>query len=261
MVALKGAVIGATMLIPGVSGGSMAMMLGIYDRLIMAVSSFWQHKRRSLLALLWFCAGAGTGMFLFAKPLLSLLERFPLPAGFFFVGAVAGGIPVVCRKAVTGRRFTWHVPAYVLLGVALVAGLSCLPGIHLAAGTGACQAPVLLLVGLVAAVALVLPGISVSYLLLLLGLYDPTIQAINALDLGFLLPLAAGVLAGILLTTKVLERLMTRHPRPTYLVILGFVLASVPAVFPGWPAGIGELLLCLAALAAGFGAIYRLSRL
>ena len=133
--------------------------------------------------------------------------------------------------------------------------------LDLAAGTGACQAPVLLLVGLVAAVALVLPGISFSYLLLLLGLYDPTIQAINALDLGFLLPLAAGVLAGILLTTKVLERLMTRHPRPTYLVILGFVLASVPAVFPGWPAGIGELLLCLAALAAGFGAIYRLPRL
>lgn len=261
MIAAKGAIIGATMLIPGVSGGTMAMILGIYDRLILSVSTFWQHKLRSLRALLWFCVGAVLGMFLFARPLLHLLERFPLPAGYFFVGAVAGGIPVIYRKAAAGGAFTWRMPVYVLAGVAIVLTMSRLPNLYLSAAEGIWRVAALLLAGVVAAVALVLPGISVSYLLLILGLYNSTIQAINRLDLGFLLPLGIGLVGGILLSAKLLDRLMTRHPRPTYLVILGFVLASVPAVFPGLPGDVGQAVLCLLTLAAGFGALYKLSHL
>ena len=116
-----------------------------------------------------------------------------------------------------------------------------------------------MLAGVIAAVALVLPGISVSYFLLLLGLYDETMRAITTFYFPFLIPLALGLLLGIILTTKLLERAMKRHPQPTYLIILGFVLGSIAEVFPGiptWP----ELLLCLVTLAAGFLAIYFLSR-
>ena len=86
--AAKGAAIGGTMLIPGVSGGTTAMMLGIYDRLIQAVSGFRRHKRESFFFLLWFCLGACAGIFLLARPLLSLMEHFPRPAGFFFLVSV-----------------------------------------------------------------------------------------------------------------------------------------------------------------------------
>ena len=97
-------------------------------------------------------------------------------------------------------------------------------------------------------------------LLLLLGLYDGTMTAIARLDLAFLFPLALGLLAGIFLFTRALDLLMTRYPRATYLVILGFMLASLPTLLPGLP-GAAEWLPCLLSLLAGFLIIHRVSRL
>ena len=106
---------------------------------------------------------------------------------------------------------------------------------------------------------LVLPGISISYLLLLMGIYDEMMRAVSEFYLPFLLPLAAGLVLGILLITKGLEYAMTRHPHPTYFIILGFILGSIGELFPGIPSG-GELVLCILTLAAGFFAVLLLSR-
>ena len=153
------------------------------------------------------------------------------------------------------------MPVYVLLGAALVLALNRLPvPAHEAAAGGAGGFLLLLLAGALSAAALVLPGISVSYLLLLLGLYDGTMTAIARLDLAFLFPLALGLLAGIFLFTRALDLLMTRYPRATYLVILGFMLASLPTLLPGLP-GAAEWLPCLLSLLAGFLIIHRVSRL
>ena len=113
---------------------------------------------------------------------------------------------------------------------------------------------------MVAAVALVLPGISVSYLLLVLGLYGSTIEAIDQLNLPFLCSLGLGLAVGIIATTKLLEHLMQVHPRATYLIILGFVVASIPTIFPGVPAGV-EWIACLLTLLAGFGVVFNVSQL
>ena len=235
--AAKGAVVGGTMLIPGVSGGTTAIILGIYDQLVRAVSGFRAHKRESLRLLFWFCLGACGGILLLARPLLGLLERFPLPTGCFFLGAVAGSVPAVYRKSRI-QHFQWRVPVYVLLGAALVLALNRLPvPAHEAAAGGA--------------------G---GFLLLLLGLYDGTMTAIARLDLAFLFPLALGLLAGIFLFTRALDLLMTRYPRATYLVILGFMLASLPTLLPGLP-GAAEWLPCLLSLLAGFLLIHQVSRL
>ena len=78
----KGAIVGGTMLVPGVSGGTMAIILGIYDQLVHAVASFRRQPRQNLLFLFLFCVGGGLGMLLFSRPLLSLLNAFPLPMGY-----------------------------------------------------------------------------------------------------------------------------------------------------------------------------------
>lgn len=93
IIALKGLFVGGTMLVPGVSGGSMAMILGIYHELIASISSFLKHKKESLLFLGVFVIGALVGMALFARPLEALIERFPMPTLYFFIGAVVGGVP------------------------------------------------------------------------------------------------------------------------------------------------------------------------
>lgn len=247
------------MLVPGVSGGSMAMILGVYNKLVSSVSSFRKHKRESFFFLMLFSLGGGLGMLLFANPLLSLIEKYPMPMLYFFLGAVAGGVPLIFRQAEI-KRFSWKVPLYITVGLLVVALFAILP-------TGAFQSEMeagiisfllLMLAGFIAAVALVLPGISVSYLLLIMGLYDETMRAISEFYLSFLVPLGIGLLLGIVLTTKILEKAMTKHPHPTYLIILGFVLGSMAEVFPGIPTG-PELLLSLFMLAAGFGAIRLLS--
>lgn len=187
-----------------------------------------------------FCSGsvwaAGLGICLLAKPLLHLMQAFPLPCGFFFLGAVAGSVPTIYQKS-SASSFEWRVPVYILLGVTLVLLLSWIPTASPAAVDWSWPPLLLILAGSVAAVALVLPGISVSYLLLLLGLYDSTIHALDSFDLTFLLPLAVGLIIGILSTAKLLEHLLTRYPRATYLIILGFMLASLPTLFPAGPRG------------------------
>ena len=96
---LKGLFVGGSMLIPGVSGGSMAMILGIYDKLITSVSSFFKHKKQSMIILGTFVLGAGIGILLFAKPLLYLTDTFTFPMMYLFMGAVVGSIPMIYKKA------------------------------------------------------------------------------------------------------------------------------------------------------------------
>lgn len=258
--ALKGMVVGGTMLVPGVSGGSMAIILGIYDRLISSVSSFMKHKRKSFLFLMTFALGGGLGMFFLAKPLMGLIERYPMPMLYFFLGAVAGSIPLILRQAEV-KKFTWAVPGYILLGVLVLFLLSLLPtgAFDTEIKAGAMSFLLLTAAGLIAAVALVLPGISVSYLLLLMGLYDETMRAIGEFYFPFLIPLGIGLLLGIILTTKILERVMLNYPQPTYLVILGFMIGSMTEVYPGFPQG-WECLLCFGAMSVGFLGIYFLSK-
>ncbi|MBO5373063.1 MAG: DUF368 domain-containing protein [Lachnospiraceae bacterium] len=255
----KGLVIGGTMLVPGVSGGSMAMILGIYNQLISAVSSLFSNLRKNLLFLIQFVAGAGIGILLFAKPLLTLIELYPKPMLYFFLGAVAGGVPLIYKQAKV-KHFSFFYLFYILIGILLVSMFALFPTDVFSANNyhATSQMLFLFIAGLIAAIALVLPGISVSYLLLVLGLYDKTMQAISAFDMGFLVPLGFGVLAGILLVTKTLEFAMDNYPKITYFIILGFVLGSLYETFPGLPVGL-EWIICSLMVATGFLVILILS--
>ena len=236
------------------------MILGIYDRLIEAVSSFFKNKKENFLFLFLFVISAGIGMLLLAKPILSLLETYPKAMGFFFIGAVAGGIPAIYKQAQVGEFSLKHV-IYVGVGVLVVMLLSLFPtdGFMEKMGDGSSSMVFLILAGIVAAVALILPGISVSYLLLVLGLYHELMRAISEFDMSFLFPMGIGLFIGILLLTKGLEFLMRRYPQMAYLTILGFVLGSLAEVFPGIPIGT-EWVFCMIAVGIGFYFIFTLAK-
>lgn len=260
--AFKGLIVGGTMLIPGVSGGSMAMILGIYDRLISALSSFAKSKRKNTVYLAIFVLGAILGMVLLAKPLEALMTRYPKPVMFFFMGAVTGSVPMIFSKAKV-KKPSWKSFIYLAIGISCVVAISYIPqGLLGDTGFTFTGILVLFLAGIVAAIALVLPGISVSHMFLMLGIYNKILEIIsfkNTGDILFLLPLAAGMVIGIIASAKLLERAMNNYPEQTYLVILGFLIASVIDVFPGLPAG-GEIIICILLFAAGLLAIYFLSR-
>lgn len=260
---IKGAIIGGTMLVPGVSGGSMAMILGIYDRLISAVGTFLKDVKSNLLFLCIFAFGGVVGMIALSTPISYLMEHFTKPFMYFFLGAVAGSIPFVYRHAkVNDNAWTSRVKQvlYLIVGMVVVMTFSFLPEDTFVGGseTGG-NIVVQLIAGVIAAIALVLPGISVSYMLVLMGIYDSTVNAISRLDIFFLLPMGLGLFLGIVLITKLLENAMKKHPEPTYLIILGFMIGSVVQVFPGLPVGAVEWLLCVNLALGGFGVILGIS--
>ncbi len=123
---LKGLFVGGSMLIPGVSGGSMAMILGIYDKLITSVSSFFKHKKQSIIVLGTFVLGAGIGILLFAKPLLYLTDTFTFPMMYLFMGAVVGSIPMIYKKADI-KKISLSVILYTILGMAIIFMISLIP--------------------------------------------------------------------------------------------------------------------------------------
>jgi putative membrane protein len=258
---VKGLVIGSSMLIPGVSGGTMAITLGIYDQLIKMVNEMTNRRYKKLPLLLLFVAGAGIGMLLFARPILFFSEVVHRPTMYFFIGAVAGGIPFMFSKANEGEKMKVSSLIYLVIGAAIVFVLDILPENLFAIGgnRGIFAVFLLFIAGIIIAVALVLPGISASYMLLMLGMYDITMNAIKNFDLSYIIPLVIGGCTGIILTTKTLEKAMKNHAKVTYLMILGFMAASVIKVFPGLPHGT-EIILCPILFMVGYTLIYRLSR-
>ncbi len=258
--ALKAMLIGASMLIPGVSGGTMAIILNVYDKLLSSVSHFFSAPKKNAAFLGVFVAGGLLGVFLFSNIILTVTNTFPFPMMFFFMGAILGGLPALLDHAKTESGFQLRQILYVLIGAAVVLAMSFEPTGLFTAGTGFQAVLVLFIAGILCAAALILPGISISYMLLIFGLYEPAMTAIHTLDFGFLLPIGFGLLAGILLMVKLLEKAMVKAPQVTYPVIIGFLLGSLPQVFPGIPTGFNWII-CPVMLAAGFAGIMLLSRL
>lgn len=252
----KAFLIGATMIVPGVSGGTMAMILGIYDRLISAVSSFRKHPRDNFLFLILFTIFAGLGVFLFSTPVSWLLEHYEIPTLYFFIGAVAGGIPLIEQKSGM-KKVDFVTVLYLLAGALVVVLISKFPQDFIGHMKidGISHWPKLGIAGMVLAVALILPGVSFSHFLLILGLYEKTLTAVKILDFSFLIPLAIGVFLGIVIFSKLLEFVLGKYPKGSYLLILGFIIGSVAMIFPGVPKG-GEIVLSTITAPIGFWLIY-----
>lgn len=217
----KGVLVGGTMTIPGVSGGTMAILLGIYEPLLGALSHMRKEFRSSAVLLLVFGMGAASGILGFSGALLTCMERYPAVTACFFMGAVAGGIPSLLKK---GERNLWAL----LGGGAGVLLLEQIPGDLLALkGSGPTGILLQIAAGFLVAAALILPGISVSQTLVLLGIYEPFFQALRTGRLLTVLPLAVGTVGGIFALAGLLEKALLRYPRYMYSMILGFVAASL----------------------------------
>lgn len=232
-VILCGFITGSVMAVPGISGGSAAMVIGVYDDLLRAVSRCFSEPRRNIPLLLRFALGGILGLFLMAGAISWLLTtQAEVPVRFLFLGAVAGGIPAIFRKAGV-RRLNASGLVLILSGAAAVLLLASFPeGLFTPGERGFADMALQFTGGVLLAAALVLPGISASHFLYMLGIYDAVMEKLSTLDLIPLLPLAAGTVLGIFLTARLIETLFQRHQAGTFLVILGFMLASLRELIP-----------------------------
>lgn len=272
LIMLKGFIIGSSMSVPGVSGGTMAILLGIYDKLISSISNFLKDIKGNILFLMKFCIGSFVGIGSLAFVIKWLLEEFPLPVSFFFLGAVIGGIPALYKKTKESSLRISSV-IYFLIGLILVISIGFLPvgNFDVSSGSGATHFLMLLVTGIIIALALVLPGISTSHMLLVLGMYDTMLIAITKFDVVYIGILGISTVIGIFLITKPIEWTLNKFPHQTYCMIIGFVLGSTSEIFrdkiiPAIPADanirwwISSILISIVTFVLGYYAIMSLSR-
>lgn len=244
---LKGLAIGTAAIIPGISGGTIAFMLGIYDQIIDAIVSIRRHTKQSLQVLLPVGVGVIVAIGLLSYPMGLALMYAPFPTVTLFAGFIIGSLPQL-RKDLP-RTFNAKslgflvVPAIVamLLGVFSVIGE--LDATSVLTGDAFLPKLSLLVVGLLGVSAFVVPGISGSMLLLSIGFYEPVLSSLrrlleNLFDMNGLLPevinfglLGIGALGGFALISVLMKWLLTHHRNEVNLAVFGFILGSLVAIF------------------------------
>lgn len=243
---LQGMVVGIANIIPGVSGGTMMVAMGLYDKLIHAITHLKSEFKESLKLLLPIFAGAGIAIVALSRLFEFLLETYPIPTNFAFCGLIAGSLPFIFKK-VKGHKVTVGkiIPFLILFGVVIVMALLGETGGNSAdVSFGLVNVIKLFGVGVIAAATMVVPGVSGSMMLMLLGYYDTILKTINdfvdalvkfdmgglTTGVGVLAPFGIGVVIGIFLIAKLIEFIFSKAEIHAYYGIIGLILASPIAI-------------------------------
>ena len=250
--AAKGFAIGSAMTVPGVSGGTVAIILDIYDKMVFSVASIFKDFKKNFFFLFTVGLAMLLGMISLSKLILLLSNIAPVPVRFFFIGAIVGSIPMLFRKTELKKVSPVSV-IFCLLGVVCVFALDLIPSglLDLSGSFSLAQIPAFLIGGVALAVSLILPGISFSHMLLVFGLYERFYEALTSFDIVFLICLGIPIAIGILAFIKLLEFVLTKYPVQSYSAILGFVIASIKDIYIGFPSGIGMVIGTVLAFIAG----------
>lgn len=226
---LKGACVGIADAIPGVSGGTIAFILKIYDRLLDAIDLNIKKLIKNLPFIIPLGIGVVLGIFAASKVLGYLFENHNVPTQFFFMGIIIGSLPAIfkeCRSS--GKLKPVHILPFAIAAVGIVLFNSLKEG-SAAIGTN----PVAIIVmTAIAAAAMILPGLSGALVLKILGGYDGAIQAVSTLDIGTLIFYAVGAVIGLLGAAKIISILLSKCKTGTYCAILGLIIGSIPAIYP-----------------------------
>ncbi len=238
---------GLANLVPGISGGTMLLASGIYPRFIGAIAELSTLKFRlaSIAVLGVVVAAAGAGILLLAGPVKDLVVDHRWAMYSLFIGLTLGGVPILRTMLGVPTRSVWMGAGAGFVGMALLALVQ-------AQGTGGSETAeagkvLLFLAGVAGASAMILPGVSGGYLLLVLGVYVPILSAIERLKsglegrdwalvtdvgLGVCVPVGLGVVVGIVAVSNVLKLLLQRFEKATLGVLLGLLLGAVVGLWP-----------------------------
>ena len=234
---VKGFILGIANIIPGVSGGTLAMTMGIYEDIIKSISSILKTPKKSLKLLLYLGIGAALSILILSKLLNYTLTNYAFATTLFFIGLIVGGFPLLLKKA-KGHKVSLGYLLSFLSTTSLVIILRLLQTSENTVSLNNISLftmIILLLVGMLAASTMVIPGVSGSFVLLLIGFYKPILNTISNItkfnllghNLLILVPFGIGVLLGIVITAKVIEYLLKKYEIYTYYGIYGFILSSI----------------------------------
>ncbi|MBS3681526.1 DUF368 domain-containing protein [Ornithinibacillus massiliensis] len=259
----RGLMMGASDVIPGVSGGTIAVLLGIYDRLIASINGLFSKEwKKHLGFLIPLGIGIAGAVLLLSRLIEWLFKDFPGPTQFFFLGLIIGILPYLFRQADVKANFKVNHYILLIIGAVIVSGMVFLhesEGVVIEEFTLSTYV-LLFFSGFIASAAMILPGISGSFILLVMGVYATVISAISNLQLTIIAVVGLGIVLGILTMSKLIHYFFKHYRSGTFALIIGLVIGSIVVVFPGWPESTPFLLLSVVTFAGGLFVAYVLGR-
>ncbi|MDO4483791.1 MAG: DUF368 domain-containing protein [Clostridia bacterium] len=243
---LRGMVIGLANIIPGVSGGTMMVSMGIYDTLIHCITNLFKQFKKSVMTLLPYAVGMVLAIALGAFGLKAAFAKFALPTNALFIGLIIGSVPMILKQMKGSKKGMPGVVIFLLFFAAVVL-LKVFenPNNKVGVTVNLWSIILLFLLGCISSATMVIPGVSGSMILKTLGYYEPIVtdgitgflSALKAGNMdgilqgiGMLLPFGIGIVVGIFAIAKLIEVLLRKWKGLTYCAILGMVLASPVAI-------------------------------
>ena len=269
---LRGLLIGVAGIVPGVSGGTLAVSMGVYDQIIGAVTHLFRKPGESVRTLFPYGVGMLAGAGGLAFVIESLFGTYPFATSMAFLGLILGGIPALLSKADFRKnglkKYMTAVTVFCLMTVAAIAGGGERQAGELVFRTAAERLATMSCVGLIASITMVVPGVSGTMLLMMMGYYQPVLHAFNLVQTGvltgnwqtvlaqqeILLPFTMGLVVGIFLCAKTMETMLSRWEAMVYAGVTGLVASSPVVILWGIPmgaVGMGQRLWGVLLLAGG----------
>lgn len=260
---LCGAFLGISVIAPGVSGSIMAVMMGIYDELINIISNPFKKLKENIIYAFPMVMGAGLSVLLFINLLELMFSSYPTPSYLLFISLIAGSMPAVLKEGMkNGFKKRYLIGTVSALSFAL--GIGLLSKSDFSFGLGAVsslksQIAYFALSGGISGMTSMVPGMSVSMMLMMLGVYEPLLFAVSELtkltdipsNLFIIIPTGICFVIGMIVLSNVTKIVFKKFRGLAYFMVLGFMSGSLISVFPGLPVGAAEWILSILAVLVG----------
>ena len=248
---LKGIAIGAGAIIPGVSSGVLCVILGIYEKLISSILDFFKDLKNNIKFLLPILIGGIIGVLIFSNVLNYLLYVFPLQTKSIFIGLILGSIPKLMKEVNKKQKFKLHYLIYTIIALVIGIAMVFLEDMIITQTVSEYSFIYLIISGLIMSIGIVVPGVSSTVILMLLGVYNIYLASLANLFLPILIPIFIGIGIGGLIFMRVTKFLMDRFYAQTFYTILGFSLGSILILMPEVSFDISGII-CILCIALGF---------
>lgn len=247
---IHGAIIGLGAVLPGISGGVLCVVFGVYKPIMELLSHPFKAIKKYAKLLIPIVIGIGIGFLAISKLLGFLLTKYPNPSVCLFVGLIAGMMPSLFREAGEKGR---SKGSFISMAICFAVVLALLLGLNAVHVTIVPNFWWYLFCGFCIALSVIAPGMSFSTLLMPLGLYTPLVDGIGNLDFKVILPAGIGALLTVILLAKAVDSLMNKHYSVVFHGIIGIVVAATVVIIPfqSFAAGVKEAVINVICIAAG----------
>ena len=230
---IKGIFIGAGAIVPGVSSGVLCVIFGIYEKLLDAVLNFFKDIKHNIKFLFPIALGIGIGVLLFSNILNYFLYEFPVQTKSIFIGLIIGTIPSLIKEVNEKETFKPQNVVYLLIALAIgIITVIVENQINIVSNGDKMSIMYLVMCGAIMSIGIVVPGVSSTIILMLLGVYSVYLQSVANLYLPVLIPLGIGLILGSIIVMKITKKLLETHYGKTFYSIIGFTIGSVFVLLP-----------------------------